>query len=308
MSRIVRTTVFVVLFAALTAAVGAQDVYRIGVLRGPTAIAFAPLFDAGEELDDGRVVEIVPFPSPPNLIAAWLGGEVDAATLPSNAAAQLSGRGAPVKLASTFIWGVLYVVGPSGATLGDLRGEVHSIGRGATPDVVFRYVLDQAGLSDRIQVAYGFAQVELAQLLIAGRVAAGVLPEPFVTRVLAANPELGIVADLQEQFETYAGSGLPQTVLVVRQEDDADANLVRLLRESVDDVLERPDETAALVAGLGLGLDAPTARASLPRLNFRVESAAQSRPALERYLGILFEFEPASVGGSMPGAGFYGGE
>ena len=293
------------LLAAAT--LSAQDTYRIGVLRGPTAVAFAPMIDDPPTLDDGRTVEVVTFPTPPNLIAAYLGGEVDAATLPSNAAAQLSGRGAPVQVASTFIWGVLYVVGPAGDALDDLDGEVHSIGRGASPDVVFRYVLEQEGLAGQIEVAYGYAQVELSQLLIAGRVQAGVLPEPFVTRVLAENAELGIVADLQERFAEHAESGLPQTTLVVRPADDAGAELVALLGESVAEVLADPEAAATLVAGLGLGLDEDTVRASLPRLNLRVESAGESRGALERYLSILYEFEPASVGGSLPGDAFYGG-
>lgn len=286
----------------------AQDTYRIGVLRGPTAVAFAPMIDRPPVLVDGRRVEVVAFPTPPNLIAAYLGGDVDAATLPSNAAAQLSGRGAPVEVASTFIWGVLYVVGPAGTTLDDLEGEVYSIGRGASPDVVFRYVLEQEGLTDRIEVAYGYAQVELSQLLIAGRVEAGVLPEPFVTRVIAENDSLEIIADLQERFAEHADSGLPQTTLVVRPTDDvARADLVGLLGDSVDAVLADPEAAAELVAGLGVGLDEQTVRESLPRLNLRVESAAQSRAALERYLSILYEFEPASVGGSLPDDAFYGG-
>lgn len=306
-----RRGIVLALVAGMLLAAGsayAQDTYRIGVLRGPTAVAFAPMIDEAPVLDDGRTVEVVTFPTPPNLIAAYLGGEVDAATLPSNAAAQLAGRGAPVEVASTFIWGVLYVVGPSGATLDGLDGQVHSIGRGASPDVVFRYVLEQEGLADRIEVAYGYAQVELSQLLIAGRVEAGVLPEPFVTRVLAENGDLSIVADLQERFAEHAESGLPQTTLVVRPSDDAAGQLVGLLAESVESVLADPEGAARLVAGLGLGLDADTVRASLPRLNLRVESAAESRAALERYLSILYEFEPASVGGSMPNEAFYGGD
>jgi NitT/TauT family transport system substrate-binding protein len=302
-----RRSVLGILALVLIAGIGfAQDPYRIGVLRGPTAVAFAPMIDEPASLADGRQVEVVTYPTPPNLIAAYLGGEVDAATLPSNAAAQLSGRGAPVEVASIFIWGVLYVVGPDGADLSDLEGPVHSIGRGATPDVVFRYVIQEEGLADRIDVEYGYAQVELSQLLIAGRVQAGVLPEPFVTRVTMENDSLGIVADLQELFSRHAQSGLPMTALVVRPADAASEQIVGLLRDSVDAVLANPDETAELVAGLGLGLDAETARASLTRLNLRVESASESEAALRRYLSILHAFEPASVGGGLPPATFYG--
>ena len=268
-------------------------------------MAFAPMIDEPTMLSDGRLVEVTSFPTPPNLIAAYISGEVDAATLPSNAAAQLYGRGVPIQAASTFIWGVLYLVGPRGVDLAELSGPVHSIGRGATPDVVFRYILEEEGLTNQIDVEYGYAQVELSQLLIAGRVDAGVLPEPFVTRVLRANAEKGIVADLQKLFAEHAESGLPQTVLAVRPGDDSADEVVNQLRASVEKVLSEPAVAAQLVAELGLGLDAETAEASLPRLNLRDETGAHSASALKRYFEILFAFEPSSVGGQLPGEDFY---
>ncbi len=284
----------------------AEAPYRIGVLRGPTAVAFAPMIHGSMRRVDGRAVEVVAYPDPPALIAAFIGREVDSATLPSNAAAQLSGRGVGVEVAAAFIWGVLYLVGPAGTQLADLRGPVHSIGRGASPDIILRYILEQEGVTDRIRVEYGYAQVELSQLMIAGRVNAGVLPEPFVTRVLRENPELSIVADLQERFEAHADSGVPQTVLVVRPGDPMAAGIAELLRDSVTDVLADEERTGRLVAELGIGLDEQTARSSLPRLNLRVESARESRPALERFYEILHDFEPASVGGQLPPPAFYG--
>jgi NitT/TauT family transport system substrate-binding protein len=133
-----------------------------------------------------------------------------------------------------------------------------------------------------------------------------VLPEPFVTRVLHQNPELGIVADLQELFTVHADVGMPQTVLAVRPGGNATDQLANLLRASVDAVIADPERTGRLVAKLGLGLDEDTVVDSLPRLNLRVESASQSRDALTRYFSILYAFEPAAVGGQMPPSQFYG--
>ncbi|HKJ84816.1 MAG TPA: hypothetical protein VKA06_02010 [Spirochaetia bacterium] len=300
-----RRILFALLVLIASTALSAQESYRVGVLRGPTAVAFAPMIEEAVFIDE-TPVEVVAYPTPPNLIAAYLAGEVDAATLPSNAAAQLSGRGAPVEVAATFIWGVLYLVGPADLQLDELSGPVHSIGRGASPDIVLRYILEEEGLADAVTVEYGYAQVELSQLMIAGRVRAGVLPEPFVTRVLAQNDSLGVVADLQERFAAHADSELPQTVLVARPGDPTVNMLVDELSESVEWVLANPEASASLVAGLGLGLDEQTALASLPRLNLRVEGANESEAALRRYLQILFAFEPAAVGGQLPPDGFYG--
>ncbi|MFW5745849.1 MAG: hypothetical protein ACOC2D_21430, partial [Spirochaetota bacterium] len=65
-----RRTVVLAIVALMMVAAGAlyaQDTYRIGVLRGPTAVAFAPLIDETPVLEDGRGVEVVTFPTPPNL-------------------------------------------------------------------------------------------------------------------------------------------------------------------------------------------------------------------------------------------------
>lgn len=283
----------------------------VGVLRGPTAVAFSPLIEAQSTgspatLADGTPVSIALFPTPNELIAAYVSGRVDAATLPSNAAAVLSGRGLPIEVSATFLWGVLYVVGPAGEELEDVRGEVETIGRGATPDFVFRYILEEQGLADQISPSYGFAQVELSQLLIAGRERYGVLPEPFVTRVLRENEELGIVADLQRRFEALTGLGMPQTFLVARPDGDVPAQLAGILEGSAAVVLGDPAAAGATVEALGIGLDAETVIDALPRLNLRVEGARESEAELRRYFEILYSFAPQSVGGALPSDEFYG--
>ncbi len=287
------------------------DAYCVGVLRGPTAVAFAPLIEDASmgrpaTLSDGRAVEIAAFPTPNELIGAYVAGRVDAATLPSNAAAILAGRGLPIEVSATFLWGVLYLVGPAGERLSEVAGEVETIGRGATPDFIFRYILREEGLSERVVPSYGFAQVELSQLLIAGRERYGVLPEPFVTQVLRQNPALGIVADLQQLFRRHAGVPLPQTVLVARPQPSVSEELVAILAGSVSEVLDSPVDAGATVETLGIGLDAATVVEALPRLNLRVESAADSEAALRRYFEILFSFAPEAVGGALPEDSFYG--
>jgi NitT/TauT family transport system substrate-binding protein len=274
-------------------------------------VAFAPLIEAqsrgeGALLADGTPVTIAVFPTPPELIAAYASGRVDAATLPSNAAAVLSARGQSIQVAATFLWGVLYVVGPRGEALESIRGEVETVGRGATPDFVFRFVLAEEGLADQITPSYGFAQVELSQLLIAGRERYGVLPEPFVSRVLRENRDLGVVADLQARFFSATGMGLPQTVLAVRPDGNRGEQLYQLLMQSAQTVIADPAAAAATVEALEIGLDAETVIDALPRLHLRVESGRESEQALRAYLEILYSFAPQSVGGSLPAPSFYG--
>jgi len=314
--RRARIVLVMLLLAIWLVPVAAEEDYTVGVLRGPTAIAFAPLLSGESSQVAGR--DLVPriFPSPDVLVARIISGDVDAATIPSNLAAQLYNRGVDIEVVCTFIWGVLYVVGPQGSDgLSALsNGEVYAPGRGATPDLVLRYLLDRQGLSDSVTVRYGFSQVEIAQLLIAGQIDYAVLPEPFVTRVLRGADNRVVVADLQRLWLEETGLEIPQTVLVTVGSSGRPAagaptvpgDLVSVLTESVYRVNNAPQRALAQVDTLGLGLDEPTAMDALPRLNLRVETARESRPALEAYFAVLEQFNDQAIGGRLPEAAFYG--
>ena len=314
-----RKSVQVMLIVALFSfggSLGAVEPFRVGVLRGPTAIAFAPMI-ADPPTMSGRPLEIEVFPSPDVLVARIISNDLDAAAIPSNLAVQLYNRDIQLEVVATFIWGVLYVVGPAGLTAGarpadqslaELSGrEVYVPGRGATPDLVFRYLLDREGTAD-VSVRYGFSQVEISQLLIAGRAEFAVLPEPFVTRVLSATQDRVVVADLQAEWREATGQDMPQTVLVAvgTAEPRERVALFEALGRSVGEVTGEPSVALSNVETLGLGLDTATAVSALPRLNLRVVSGRESRSALERYFDVLRGFDPASIGGSLPGADFYG--
>lgn len=315
--RPARIVLAMLLLALSLVPVAADGDYTVGVLRGPTAIAFAPLLSGESSQVAGRDLVLQVFPSPDVLVARIISGDVDAATIPSNLAAQLYNRGVDIEVACTFIWGVLYVVGPQGSDgLSALsNGEVYAPGRGATPDLVLRYLLDRQGLSDSVTVRYGFSQVEIAQLLISGQIDYAVLPEPFVTRVLRAASARAVVADLQRLWLQETGLEIPQTVLVTvgasgRAEpggaSTASADLVSVLTESVYRVKSAPQRALSQIDTLGLGLDEPTATDALPRLNLRVEPASESRSALEAYFSVLEQFNDQAIGGRLPEAAFYG--
>ena len=280
---------------------------RIGVLRGPTAVAFAPLLQEPATLPDGRPLELEIFPTPQVLLPRLISGELDGATIPSNVAAQLWNRGIPIQVSATFLWGVLYVIGSTDIdTLGDLAsGSVHSPGRGATPDIVLRYLLDGSGLGESVEVVYGFDQVELAQLLIAGRISAAILPEPFATRVLMDSEANHVIADVQAEWRRSTGSSLPQTVLAMYESAGAATEVRMALAESVAGVLADPAHYAGVVEDLDIGLDAATTVEAIPRLNMGVVPGVDSQLALEGYFGILLQFDPAAIGGELPSESFY---
>ena len=291
----------------------------LGTLRGPTALALAPMIDGNPEISTRTADELIEAEmayaiegSPQVLVSRLISGEVDIATLPSNVGATLSSRGVPVRIGPTFLWGLLYLLGPEGelSTWEDLEGRtVYSIGRNTTPDLLLRYFLSEADLSPQedVTIDYSFGHVELAQALIAGRAELAVMPEPLVTQVLLNNQDLGVLIDLQAEWEVAQGDeGYPQTVFLVREElASEDPELLDAvfaqIRSTIQATLDQPDESARLAEELGLGFSRAAALRAIDRLNLRYIGVEQARDALNRYFQVLFELAPDSVGGSVPG-------
>lgn len=68
---------------------------------------------------------------------------------------------------------------------------------------------------------------------------------------------------------------------------------------------ENPAEAAELIAALGIIEKAPVAQKALPYCNITCLTGEEMKSALGGYLQVLFDQDPASVGGALPGEDFY---
>lgn len=290
--------------------------FSVVTLRGPTGVGLVEAMQE-EQISENVQVEWEVAGAPDIAVSRLLSGEADLVTLPSNVAAQLFNRGADVAVAGTTLWGVMYLVGPEGAVSSweDLRGEtVYTLARGATPDVLFRFLLSESGVDpeEEVTIDYSYGHVELAQLAAAGNVSLAVLPEPFVTQVTMRNSEMRVLLDFQESWKSVTGSNrsYPQTVFVARRSvaeasPEAFALLMDRIRDSLRYAVTNPIETAALTEESEVGLPAAVTETAIPRLNIRYEGAGEAREAIDGYLQLLYDFNPRSVGGAVPGDPFY---
>ena len=73
---------------------------------------------------------------------------------------------------------------------------------------------------------------------------------------------------------------------------------------SVNFVLENTEDAAQLIGGYEI-VKAPIAQKALPYCNITFMTGSEMKTAMEGYLGVLYEMNPASVGGAMPDADFY---
>jgi NitT/TauT family transport system substrate-binding protein len=288
---------------------------RVELLKGPTGMGGIQLIEEAPRFNGVRV-EYRLSGSPSNTVARVLSGEVDIAALPSNVAAKVYNAGAPYRLAAINTLGVLYVVSRDDDIddWADLRGRtIGNIGRGANPDIIFRHLLERNGLDPDEDVTVRFYNhTELAQLLIAGRQDIGVLPEPFVTRVLNAAPDAHVALDLQEEWKDLKGrdAEIGMGALVVKKslldsKPDFVEQFLDAYRNSVEFVNSEPAAAGELIEKHGLGFTAASAESAIPRANIVFRPAPQAREAFEEYLQVLLSFDPASIGGSLPDDGFY---
>ncbi|MFQ3619571.1 MAG: ABC transporter substrate-binding protein [Spirochaetales bacterium] len=289
------------------------EVVKIAALRGPTGLGMVKLFQDKPLLKGTVKTEYFSYPSPDVLLPRLLNGEVQIAALPTNVAVNLYNRKIPYVLAAVIGNGVLYGVSTDPAlTQLEKVERLQNVGKGSTPEFILRHILQSRGLEEKVRVEYRFAPMELAQVLIAGRESTGILPEPFVTKVLRARKDARIISDLQEEWKTLYPETptYPMSVLVVHSNFlHSSLPLVEtfldLYKQSQDWVKNNPEAAGEIASKLSFGLDREDAKDAIPRCNLTFVTAREARSSLEKFLKVLLQFAPESIGGKLPDSAFY---
>lgn len=291
--------------------------FKAAVLRGPTAVGMIKMIDSNPSLGENVKVEYVIEQAPDTLTAKLLTGEIEFATIPTNNAATLYNKGVAYKLAAMNTWGVMYIVSsdPAIKTWADLKNrDIDAATKGSAADVVFRYLLSKNGIDPTkdVNIKYIATPVEQAQLAIAGRSQISVLPEPWVSTVLSKNSNMKVALDVQQEWTRLNGADtqFAQTCLVVESAfaDKHPEVVTKFLQEysaSIDWVNKNPGEAAQLIVKHDIGIPADVAASAIPRCNIRYMSAADAKAAVDKYLQVLLDFSPNTVGGKLPDANFY---
>ena len=289
---------------------------RIGALKGPTSMGMAQMLK--DAADGNSNYQFTIAGAPDEITALLVKGELDVAAVPSNLASVLyNNTNGGVKVAMINTLGILYVVeaGDTVNSVADLKGRtVYSSGKGAPPEYSVDYILSQNGIDPETDVTVEFKSehTELAAALQSGTADLAVLPEPFVTTVLAGNDNLRVALNLNEEWDKVSdGSGMVTGVLVVRSEfaeqhPDELTALLEAYEQSVNFVNENPAEAAGIIEQNGIA-KAAVAEQAIPKCNIVFISGNEMRTKVEGFLEILFDMNPKAVGGALPGDDFYYG-
>ena len=187
-------------------------------------------------------------------------------------------------------------------------------GKGTTPDYVFQYLLSSNGLSkDEVTIEYKSEATEVAAILKEQPDAIGLLPQPFVTVAMAQNESLKMVMELNSEWDNLQiedGGRLVTGVTVCRQDvlKDKEQAVKLFLEEhfeSADFANSHGEEAAQMVVNAGIIEKAPVAQKALPYCSIVCIDGEPMKEMLSGYLNVLYQQEPASVGGQLPDDGFY---
>ena len=190
-------------------------VINIVVPDGSPAIALAKLIN-DNSAPEGYTVNYSVVAGATQISTAIANKTADIAIAPTNIGATIYNKTGAVKLYATVVQGALYMVGKeslAGDTvqekLASLKGQtVFNIGQGGTPDLTFKYILDNYGIAyqatdveDESYVALRYVTdgSELLPMLKQGTAKYGILGEPAVSRA-NANTGTSTVFDIQELF------------------------------------------------------------------------------------------------------------
>lgn len=302
--------------ASGTAAQG--DSMRIGALKGPTSMGLLFLQEKAAQGETALDYEFTMETAADELLVKIVKDELDVALVPANVAALLyqKTQGA-VEVIDINTQGVLYLVsGDQSITdVSSLKGKTILLtGKGTTPDYVLRYLLAQNGIGESdVTMEYKSEATEVAALLAENPDQIGLLPQPFATAACMQNDKLTALVDLNQEWDRVQGnekSSLVTGVTVVRkayleEHEQAVQSFMKEHKDSAEAIGNDIEKGALLVVNAGIVAKEAIALKAIPLCNITYIDGEEMQSALGGYLKVLFEQNPESVGGSLPGEDFY---
>jgi NitT/TauT family transport system substrate-binding protein len=290
---------------------------KVASLKGPTAMGLVQMMDQSEQGLTANTYELTVAGTPDEITTGIIKGDYPIATIPCNLAAVLYAKSnGAIKVAGINTLSVLYVVetGDSIQSIEDLRGKtIYSTGKGTTPEYTLNYLLQANGIDPNkdVTIEYKSEATEVAALLSESEDAIALLPQPYVTTVMASNEKVRIALDLAKEWEAVSdtGSSIVTGVVVVNtaflneHKDVVDAFLEEY-KASVAYVNEDLDGASTLIENYDI-IKKQVAMKAIPLCNIVLIQGEDMKTKIKGYLQVLFDQEPKAVGGSMPDDGFY---
>ena len=288
------------------------------VLSGPTGIGAMNLWAAADAGETENTYHVTMSGANDEVVAAISKGEADIAAVATNMAAALYNKtegGVTVLAVNTL--GVLSLLGngQESATIADLAGKtIYAPGQGANPEYILRYVLSGNGLDPDRDVTIQFVGEgsELLTVWQSDPDAVILAPQPVATSILMQNENAATLFDMTEEWNKISGNQLMMGCVIVRnaflQENPGAVELfLQEYAASIEKAQTDVEGTAALCEQYGLIPKAALAQKAIPSCGLTFVTGAEMKTDLSAYLQVMYDADPKSVGGALPGDDFYYG-
>lgn len=282
---------------------------RVVALKGPTGIGISKMIN-----DANPAYKIELAGSPDEVVALIASGSVDIAAAPTNLAATLYNKtNGDIRLLALTALGVLHIMSSDDSvkTIADLEGKtIVTSGQGAMPEYVLQFILDKNNV--KADIVFKSEHAEVSTLAASGEADIVMLPEPHATSLAAAAPHFAYALDVTKLFdEASNGEAVLSMGCVIARAEFVSANpaavdaFLTKLESSINFALTNPDEVAQLAEQAGVMPKAEIIKKALPGSNLAYIAGGEMKQKIAPLFGILFEANPASVGGKLPGDELY---
>ena len=292
-----------------------EELPRLMVMSGPTGVGAAKLLKDGEGtvIASGEVVE-----DNETVKNALVSGDADIAAIATNMAATLHNKlGGDLQVLAVNTLGVLYILekGDTVSSMADLKGKtLYATGQGANPEYVLNYLLKENGVEPGDVNIEWLTGQEIIAKMVSGESGICMLPVPAATTLMMKDENVRQAVSLSEEWDKLGNGALTQGCIVARTEyvEKNPGAVEAFLTAYEDSIAYMTDETvlsdaAALVAEFGITANDKIAMKAIPQCNLVCIRGQEMKDMLLSVYDVLFQANPAAVGGAMPADGFYYG-
>lgn len=276
---------------------------------GAPALAMAKLMKDFEY--EGYKINFEIVPGIADITARISQGEADLAILPTNIATKLYAANIDIRLVSSNLYGVLYLVGTEEITsLNQLKGQtIQCIGQGGTPEFVLKFILETNGISlNDVDIQYQADGSSVIPLLKTGNAKFAVLGEPAAT-MSVSRAGTKILFNLQEEWDKKTGyKGYPQASFVatsnmINNNKDFMKAFSDAMEENVSWIENNVEEVNSILKEKGSAVSFANSTV-IKNCNVKFVKASEAKSGIINYLEIMKGYNAAFVG-KIPDDEFY---
>lgn len=298
---------------------------NVTAIAGPTGVGLVSLMDKDAQGTSTNDYNFTVVSAPEQAVAAITNGSADIAAVPTNLAATLFKKtGGKVQVLAVNTLGVLHILanGENITQVKDLKDKtIYTSGQGANPEYILKYVLKRNGLDPDKDVKIEFVADNdtLATLMINGTAKIAMVPEPKAAAVLMQNKDVKRVLNMTTEWYKEDGkipvaTEIDSTLVMgcviartefVEQNLQAVRDFLAEYKTSIETVTADVDTAATLCETYKIIPKAAIAKAAIPYCGLTYLDGLDLRRELHAYLNVLYEYNPDSIGGAIPGEDFY---